>query len=93
MIIDYISITIAFVIITLFVVAPRSPSILLLIFLLTYFVICWWHLYRLPMKDTYMTSLPNYLANKNIVLNRTIINTDLFITISLFVIVILLTIF
>jgi len=95
MIIDFISIIISFFITFLYVVAPRSPSILLLIFIIIYFIICWWHNYIYTMKDVYMTTLPQYLANKNnsIIINKSISNADLFITVFLFVIVILLSTF
>lgn len=93
MIIDYISIIISFSIIILFVITPRTPSFLLLIFIIIYFVICWWHIYKYPINNTYMASLPNYLAGENYILNKSISEIDLFITVSLFIIVILISTF
>lgn len=92
MIIDYTSIAISFILIFLFVFTPRTPSFLLLLFIIIYYVICWWHIYNLPIKDVYMTSFPIYLSNKkDKIINESILSFDLFFTVFLFVIVILLS--
>ena len=90
MIIDYISIGISVGIVICFVIMPKDPAYLLLFFIIIYNIISFWHIYEMPLKNTYLTSIPLYMANKNNLNNKYITDFDLFFTVGMFSIVILL---
>jgi len=88
MLLDFGSLTIALLIVFCFAVVPKTPSYLLLMFLIFYNIVCWWHIESEENSNVYLTSVPIFFSKKSIDVEL-IEDYDYWINISLGVLIII----